>query len=116
MICKKCNAEMIYFEECLSCGWNCPNCGDALVTTNFNSIQMDKQIYSIILSPCPKASTEDYKVVAKICNLSLINAKKLIECGGVIVEGRATKIVESYSLLKGTKLVFKISPEFPYLD
>ena len=116
MICDKCNTEMVYFEEGLSCGWTCPKCGNGLVTTNANSLQLDQQIYTINLTPCSDASVEDYKVVAKIGNLSLINAKKLIETGGVIVEGRALRIKQDYDLLKATSLAFDITPEFPYRD
>ena len=116
MLCDKCNIEMVYFEEGLCCGWTCPKCGNELVTTNINDIQFDQQMYTISLAPCSDASVDDYKVVAKIGNLSLINAKKIIENGGTIVEGRATRIKEGYNLLKATTLTFDITPEFPYRD
>ena len=116
MICDNCNTKMVYFEEGLSCGWTCPKCGNGLVTTNTNDIQLDQQKYTISLTPCSNASIEEYKAVAKIGNFSLINAKKIIESGGVIIEGRATKIKQGYDLLKRTSLVFDITPEFPYRD
>ncbi|MBO4579252.1 MAG: hypothetical protein J5715_03760 [Clostridiales bacterium] len=116
MLCDKCNSDMVYFEEGLSCGWTCPKCGNGLVTTNTNSIQLDQQKYTISLVPCSNASVEDYKVVAKIGNLSLINAKNIIESGGVIIEDRAKKIKQGYDLLKTTSLTFEITPEFPYRD
>ena len=116
MICENCNTEMFFFEEGLSCGWTCPKCGNGLVTTNTNDIQLDQQKYAITLAPCSDASIEEYKVVAKIGNLSLINAKKIIESGGVIKEDRATKIKQGYDLLKKTSLAFDIIPDFPYRD
>ena len=116
MLCDNCSTEMVYFEEGLSCGWTCPKCGNGFVTTNTNDIQLDQQMYTISLTPCSNASIDEYKAVAKIGNLSLINAKRIIESGGVIIEGRATIIKQGYDLLKRTSLGFEITPEFPYRD
>ena len=116
MLCEKCKVEMNYFREGQCCGWACPKCGDDVVTSYFDPIQLDNQTYTLTLIPNSNATVEDYKILSKAGNLSLINAKKKAESGELIAEGRATEIKKCYDLLKTSSLAFEITPEFPYRD
>ena len=114
MLCNKCNNEMVYFKRGQSCGWTCPKCGSGIVTSYVDEIQMDTTIYTLTLKPSNNACADDYKVVAKLCNSPILEAKKKTESGCILARGLATKIKECIKKLDGTSLSYEISPDFPY--
>ncbi len=113
MICETCKSEMVFFEEGLSCGWKCPKCGNSLITTNSNNILLDETIYKISISPSI-AAIDDLKIISKICNIPILEAKKLAAKGGVIIEDKASRIKPAFDLISTSALTFDISPDFPY--
>ncbi|MBO7449692.1 MAG: hypothetical protein J6U54_04920 [Clostridiales bacterium] len=111
MICDKCNVEMKYFSEGHSCGWECPKCGQGVVTS-----YIDDQIYKLSILPCTASSAKECVTIAKICKISIKDAKSKIRNGGFLVEDRAEKIKEYCTLLDKTVLEYKTTPIFPYSD
>ncbi len=114
MLCEKCNTEMNYFKQGQSCGWTCPNCGNGIVTSYVDDIQIDETIYSVTLIPNENISANDLKSLAKICHLNIITAKRLVQNGGVIFTGNAVNTLECCRSLNLTELSVKITPSFPY--
>lgn len=114
MLCEKCNTEMIYFKKGNSCGWNCPKCGNGLVTTLIDDIQLDENIYTVTLRAKKTATTEDLKAISKIASIPILEAKKKASAGGVLIEGKALTVKECISKLKETSLVYEVNPAFPY--
>ncbi len=114
MICEKCNTEMTYFKNGQSQGWTCPNCGNGLVTSFVDDIQLDENIYTVTLLPNVNPPTAALKAVSKITGLNILDSKKLSLEGGELVKGRAHKISDSINQIKTAGLLFKISPEYPY--
>lgn len=105
---------MTYFKNGQSQGWTCPNCGNGIVTSFIDDMQMDENIYTITLLPNSSPSIPALKTVSKISALNILDSKQLTLEGGELTKGRAHKISDSINLIKSTDLLFSISPEFPY--
>ena len=114
MLCEKCNTEMIYFKDGNSCGWNCPKCGNGVVTTFIEDIRLDETLYTIALRANPEASAEDLKIISKLASLTILEAKKLASTGGTLLEGKATIVKDSITKLKSSSMLYDVSPAFPY--
>ena len=114
MICEKCNTEMTYFKNGQSQGWTCPNCGNGLVTSFVDDMQLDENTYTVTLLPNVSPSASALKVVSKVSGLNILESKKLSLEGGELIKGRAHKISDSINQIKTVGLLFKISPEYPY--
>lgn len=114
MLCENCNSEMEYFKSGNSCGWNCPKCGNGIVTSNIDTILMDDTIYSIQLEALPMASTDQLRAISKIGSMPILDAKKLANSGGQLIEGNAVDIKEAIKSLRELSFVFDITPDFPH--
>ena len=114
MLCEKCNTEMVYIKEGNSCGWNCPNCGNGYVTTFIDPIQLDETIYTINLEKNKSATAKDLKIISKLASIPILEAKKKVTSGGVLIEGKAVTVKDCISILKDSDLVYVVSPAFPY--
>lgn len=114
MLCEKCNTEMIYFKEGNSCGWNCPKCGNGVITTFVDDIQLDENNYTVTLGENESPTAEELKTISKIASISILDAKKLASAGGVLIEAKAPSVKECLSKLKNTSLSYEVSPAFPY--
>lgn len=116
MICEKCNSEMTYFQNGQSQGWTCPNCGNGLVTSYIDDMQLDENIYTITILPNENPSTSDLKVLSKISGLNILDSKKLAIEGGELAKGKAHKISDTIKHIEETNLLHNISPDYPYKE
>lgn len=114
MKCKKCNAEMVYFKDGNSCGWNCPKCGNGFVTSFIDDLQADESIYTIILKGNESETVENLKVISKIASISILEAKKLGSSGGMLFKGKAVDVKDKIILLDQHEINYDVDPEFPY--
>ena len=114
MICEKCNTEMNYFQNGQSQGWTCPNCGNGLVTSYIDDMQLDETVYKVSLLPSNNPSTVNLKVLSKITGLNILESKKLAIEGGELLKGRAHKIADAIHQIKSTVLAISINPNYPY--
>lgn len=114
MICEKCNTEMNYFQNGQSQGWTCSNCGNGLVTSCIDDMQLDETVYEVTLLPNNSPSTADLKILSKISVLNILDSKKLATQGGHLVKVRAHIIADAIHQIKSTALSISISPNYPY--
>ena len=49
MKCNICETEMKYRIEGRCQFWNCPNCGDSIVASYFEPIELDDTLYEIVI-------------------------------------------------------------------
>lgn len=95
--------------------WECPNCQWGLATSYFEPIETDDNIYKIYLKKGNVGSLNVIKLVSKVSRTNYITAKSYIEHGDIeICEGKAQEIKLIVSDLEKHKILFKITPEFPY--
>lgn len=83
-------------------------------TTHIHNTRTAHTIYKISLLPNNDFSLTELEIISKISGLDVMNSEKLITNGGILVSGKASKIAKTIRLLKNTKLLFEIYPEFPY--
>ncbi|MDO4493694.1 MAG: hypothetical protein Q4C53_07415 [Clostridia bacterium] len=125
IICEKCGEQMVSIDQNRTVGMTCPNCGWGRVTSHFDDIDTDQTDYSIILKPGNPAGIDNIKLIASLCALNFIEAKKILQTDADICIFTASnessaeyskvgKVKHIASLLKASRLNFDISPEFPY--
>lgn len=107
---------MTYFQNGQSQGWTCPNCGNGLVTSYIDDMQLDENIYTVTLLPNSNPSTTELKIVSKISGLNILDSKALVLEGGELIKGRADKISDSINHLNSVGLSIKICPKYPYVN
>lgn len=114
MQCEKCNTEMVYFHEGASCGWTCPNCGNGVVTTYVDDVDIDETIYTITIKQTDSPEMPAIKLISKLCGQGFIVAKNMLINGSYSHEVHAKGIIDVVSKLKAENISYTITPEFPY--
>ena len=114
MKCNTCNKEMIYFAEGQTCGWKCNLCGNIIVTTYDDGIDMDDSIYTICISSGNNVAAVNIKCAAKIIGCSFIEAKDFLISGKEINNLSAIQAREVLRILQSTDILYSITPEFTY--
>lgn len=112
MICDTCKKEMNYFIEGQSCGWKCSSCGNSIVTTYIDEIELDETIYSISISPIATPTAVEIKHVAKIRNCSFIDAREILISGGNLGNFDARKSREILQIFNDLGIHYLSAPEF----
>ena len=114
MKCDKCGAEMTYFHEDSSCGWTCPDCGNGLVTTYVEDIDLDETVYTISLNQNNTTKMPAIKLISKLSGKGFVTAKEMLTAGNYSHEGHAKEIKEIAASLKAAGISYKVTPDFPY--
>lgn len=114
MKCSNCNIEMTYFVEGQCCGWKCPMCGDALVTTYYTELEMDNTIYSVLVSADCDANASKIKAVSEVLGCNYLQAKEKIATGFSVSEVFASDAAKILKLIKEAGLSYQTTPEFPH--
>ena len=114
MRCSNCNKEMIFFTEGQCCGWKCPECGDALVTTYYSELETDNREYSISVSGNGDLNKTKIKAVSEVLNCNYLQAKAELSNGFTISNVSADDMSKIIKSLKNAGLYFDTTPEFPY--
>ena len=113
-ICPKCGAEMIVAYEKPALNLTCPKCDCRIATTRWEEIDLDDTNYQIILKSSKNPSMAIIKFISKKTGLNFIDSKKLLESGGLLMEGKAITIKEQCNILDDCKIEYIVIPEFPY--
>ena len=114
-ICEKCGAEMLPIDPTNPVGLKCPNCGWGWAITFIDPIYNDQINYSVFLLEGNEQTKENIKVVSKVTNLNMLQARKIIESTPYeIFSGKAVNVKAVIELLRTQSLSFKVEPEFPY--
>lgn len=112
--CEKCGSKMFYKIDGHTQGWYCPSCNWSIVTTYFSDMELDETIYKIELLPDANATIDKIRLISKIGNLNFILSKKILNDGGLLVEGPAKNIDKKIKELDLLKVFYKIIPNYPY--
>lgn len=125
IICEKYGEQMVSIDQERTVGMTCPKCGWGWVTSHFDAIDIDQTNYSIFLKPGNPVVIDNIKMIASLCAINFIEAKKTLQmdedtCIYTATNessadySKAGKVKHIASLLKAAKLNFYISPSFPY--
>ena len=111
-LCSNCGGEMYMYEEGITLGWKCPDCGWGYCTTS--PIISDTESYSVFLNS-DNGSADQIKLISSIVNCDHASAKRLIASAPVSVfSGGAVEVREVKRKLESAGLEFSIEPEFPW--
>ena len=95
--------------------WMCDNCGNAVVTSYFEPLEIDQTIYHVSISKGIISTFNEIKLISKIANCNFLQAKKMIESAPTeIYKGKAVDIIAIKKSLENGNINFFINPEFPY--
>ena len=113
--------------KCLRCGleaevksgdseiiMKCPKCGWAAVTTYMPEIEDDLTKYGIIIEQGNTVDVELIKLVSRISGMNVLEARKLLRNGGLMVKDCAIIIKEIITELDMAAIEYRIDPPFPY--
>ncbi len=115
MKCEKCGNEMQYYEQELTCGWSCPECGWGLVTTKLNPMFEDSTTYTIFLAEGNTPNIEVIKTLSKVCNQNYLSCKALLaNPDSMLFSGKAYDVADKKKLLDDSRIHYRIDPIFPY--
>ncbi len=113
-LCPECNSEMVAEYNKPALTLTCPKCGCKIATTKWDDIDVDPNIYKIIVMPNNDESIESIKIISKLTGKNFKESKELLKNGFVIFEGYANFIKEKISLISNTLVKYEITPHFPY--
>jgi len=121
-ICNKCGKELKTKIRGRVSILYCEEHGDVLVSTYWNEYERDHTKYDIILLPNNECNANNIKLIAKITNSNVVNAKKILISNkneliysnytSTIGPVNAVKIKDIAIKLNNAKMNFKIVPEF----
>ena len=113
--CENCGSETEYRIEGSTEGLFCTKCDWAVLTTYIPKIAQDITQYKVFLSSADFKNKEHVKVVSKIANKNLLQARKMIqENRPILFEGEAVEVDKVRDALKSVGVKFEIKPNFPY--
>ena len=117
--------------KCLECGFDlksesnssdtiteivirCPNCGWTAVTTTMFDIVDDLTKYTIVIDSGNDAEKETMKKISKLSGHNILESKKILTDGGVMLSDYAIDIVDIIPQLDLMGIKYHIDPKFPY--
>lgn len=125
VICEKCGNEMIDRSYGDSIHIECPNCGWGWATTTYDPCLDDTTAYEIWISPGNKQSSENLRIIAKICHINFLQAKRVLNSSvperlypfietSCSTQNRVLDIKKIANILLIAHINFYIAPDFPY--
>ena len=113
--CQKCGAETEYRIEGSNEGFFCTKCDWSVLTTHMPKIAQDITNYKVFLSAANFKNKDHVRVVSKVANKNLLQARKMIqERRPVLFEGEAMDVNKVRNALKSAGVRYEIEPTFPY--
>lgn len=118
MKCIKCGYKTN--SESISAGYvteivvKCPNCGWTVVTTEMMDIVNDLTKYNIVIDLGNAVEKENMRMISKVSGYNILESKKLLTDGGIMLSEFAINIIDIIPQLDITNIKYHIEPEFPY--
>jgi len=118
MKCRECGFELIgesnisgFITEIVM---KCPNCGWTAVTTEMADIIDDLTKYNIVIDSGNIAEKETVRMISKVSGRNILESKRIITDGGILLSEYAINIIELIPQLDDMNIGYHIEPEFPY--
>ncbi|MCQ2797617.1 MAG: hypothetical protein MJ241_04060 [Bacilli bacterium] len=112
--CPECSAALEEKREGSALTYICSKCGWSVATTDFEPIDLDQTVYSITLIDGNVPSKRKLSALSKITGKNFIECSTLIKTNGVVMSGKARKVIEYRDILNDAELKFDINPHFKY--
>ena len=113
MKCKKCNSELIEYQEGNEILNICPICDETPATQVENLIEYDSNRYTISIPSIGSCDSNMIRATAKLCSCNYLEAKTILEKTGMVfkpmdaIDTRAMK-----KKLEQAGVRFVITPDF----
>lgn len=115
MKCSVCGEEMNPVREGHTQGWICRICGNGVVTSFFDPIELDDSDYTLELNSGNEATVKNIRLIAAISDENYLTARKLIlYAPSVLKTAKASEIVSIKEKLDSASILYRITPDFPY--
>lgn len=89
--------------------------GGEPVTTDIPMLYDEKRYKVYIILKGDRCNSAEVKIVAKLCNINYISAKKkLMKKKNFILEGNAYMVMEILKKLSEYDVTFELEPPYPY--
>jgi len=113
MRCNKCDSEMKEKRSFGAIDYYCEKCGNSFTCIFSEEIELDENEYELKLEK-NEPSSNNIKIISKICNCNFIQAREIIVNNSSIFKGKAVIIMDIKNELDNNNIKYSISPSFNY--
>ena len=113
--CDKCGNIMIPIQKEGATGMVCPNCGFGFVTSYFDPVYEDRNVYEVYLSTGNTITNKNYFLIQSINGKNIQEIKQLFESSPYLLyKGHAAEVRELKNKLDESGVKYVIVPDFNY--
>ena len=113
-LCPNCRADISYYMESSSCGYQCTSCEWGIVTTSISPIYCDRTDYTVSIAKIEEPSANQIRVIAKLLGVNYLKARNLLLEGEAQITECAVEVQKHRAILREAGIAHGISPLFPY--
>lgn len=108
--CKPCGVKWKGRIEGHTLIWECPVCGNHVVTTWFPPLEAEQTVYVIHLQAQECKDIDKLRAVARLRDCNFLQARAFLARGGELLRERAPEIQEACRRLESVGLPYTVSP------
>ena len=113
MNCPKCGSILSEIIKMNSREYRCSKCNYGVSAFVTEPIDEDETIYKMEVLP-QDSNISQVQLISKQGNINLLAAKKILNDGGILIEGEAKKIYDIRNNLDSLNIKYSIIPEFKW--